>query len=223
MLEKDTRQRLIDQRLANAGWDVQNTTSVSEELLVHLTRTDHVSESRVASGFCDYALYDRSGKPIAVVEAKRTARYALAGKEQAAEYADALYKQFGREPFIFLTNGVEIWFWDRRWAGPRRVQGFMSLEDLEMLHFQHEHRQSLSTIRIDQAIVDRPYQIEAVRRVYEKLEQKKRKALLVLATGTGKTRLAMALIDGLLQANWIKRVLFLVDRITLAEQAMDDF
>jgi type I restriction enzyme, R subunit len=223
MLEKDTRQLLIDQRLSVAGWDVQDTARVSEELLVHLAHKGRVSESNVSLGFCDYTLNDRSGRPIAVVEAKRTTRYALAGKEQAAEYADALYKQFGREPFIFLTNGVEIWFWDRRWAGPRPIQGFMSLEDLETLHFQHEHRQLLSTVSIDQTIVDRPYQIEAIRRVYEKFEQKKRKALLVLATGAGKTRLAMALIDGLLQTNWIKRVLFLVDRIALAEQAMDDF
>jgi type I restriction enzyme R subunit len=174
-------------------------------------------------GYCDYALLDRSGTPIAIVEAKRTARYPLAGKEQTSEYAEALRKETGREPFIFMTNGPEIWFWDRSWSAPRPIQGFLTLDDLETLRFQNENRQPLASITIDPTIVDRPYQIEAIRRVYEQLERKRRRFLLVLATGTGKTRLAMALIDGLMRANWVKRVLFLVDRRALADQAMDDF
>ncbi len=223
MLEKDTRQILIDKQLALVGWDVHNPSSVAEEYLVHVERSRHIHESKAVAGFCDYTLLDHSGIPIGIVEAKRTARYALAGKEQASEYADAIQQKFGREPFIFMTNGKETWFWDRTWSAPRRVQGFMSLDDLETLRFQNENRLPLPGIKIDASIVDRPYQIEAIRRVYERFEQKRRKALLVLATGTGKTRLAMALIDGLMRANWVKRILFLVDRLALADQAMDDF
>ena len=223
MLEKDTRQRLIDQQLALVGWNVHNPASVAEEYLVQIEKLHHIQESKVVAGFCDYTLLDRSGTPIAIVEAKRTARYALAGKEQSSEYAEAIRQKFGREPFIYMTNGTETWFWDRTWSAPRQVYGFMSLDDLETLRFQNENRLPLSGIKIDPYIVDRPYQIEAIRRVYERFELKHRKALLVLATGTGKTRLAMALIDGLMRANWIKRVLFLVDRLALADQAMDDF
>src|SRR5437016_4083064 len=112
MLEKDTRQLIIDKQLASVGWDVHNPLSVTEEYLVHIARTNRVMESNTVVGFCDYTLLDRSGTPIAVVEAKRTARFALAGKEQASEYADALCQKFGREPFIFMTNGKETWFWD---------------------------------------------------------------------------------------------------------------
>ena len=223
MLEKDTRQLLIDQQLARAAWDIHNPLSITEEYLVQVERSDAIMESKIVAGFCDYTLLDRSGLPIAIVEAKRTARYTLAGKEQASEYADGIRHRFGREPFIFMANGKEIWFWDRTWSGPRQIQGFMSLDELETLRFQNENRFPLSEVKIDTSIVDRSYQIEAIRRVYERFEQKRRKALLVLATGTGKTRLAMALVDGLLRANWVKRVLFLVDRIALAEQAMDDF
>src|SRR5579884_1459205 len=102
MLEKDTRQILIDQQLALVGWDVHNPLSVAEEYLLHVERPSHIQESKAVAGFCDYTLLDRSGTPIAIVEAKRTARYALAGKEQASEYAEAIRQKFGREPFIFM-------------------------------------------------------------------------------------------------------------------------
>lgn len=222
MLEKDTRQQLIDARLRQAGWDVDDSSRVRSEQLIsglHGTNQELVGEH----GFCDYTLLDRTGSPIAIIEAKRTTRDSLAGKQQASEYADAIAATSGREPFIFLTNGSEIWFWDRTWASPRPVQGFFSLEDLEARRFQNENRRPLRSIEIEKSIVDRDYQYEAIRRVYDKLETKRRKFLLVLATGTGKTRIAMALIDGLMRANWVKRVLFLVDRRALADQAMDDF
>lgn len=220
MLEKDTRQQKIDQLLRMRGWNVGDLV---EERKVDLSGVRAIHDGDVASGFVDYVLHDRAGIPLAVIEAKRTARYALSGKEQAAEYADSIAREYGRDPFIFLTNGEDIWFWDRAWAGPRPIAGFFTRDDLETRRFQHEHRRSLASIEIDWAIAGRDYQAEAIRRVYEALEQKRRKFLLVLATGTGKTRLAMALVDGLMRANWIKRVLFLVDRRALAEQALDAF
>ncbi|MCE5200732.1 MAG: DEAD/DEAH box helicase family protein [Armatimonadota bacterium] len=220
MLEKDTRQLLIDRRLHQAAWGVDDSSRVSQELLVRYSPEALLSSTN--HGFCDYVLLDRTGTPIALVEAKKTARDALVGKQQASDYADAILRETGREPFIFMTNGPEIWFWDRSWAGPRPVQGFLSLDDLEARQFQNANRLSLRATEIDNSIVDRDYQIEAIRRVYERLEAKRRKFLLVLATGTGKTRIAMAFIDGLMRANWVKRVLFLVDRRALADQAMDD-
>src|SRR4051812_12652416 len=110
MLEKDTRQLLIDQRLLAAGWDVTNPAAVTVEFRVDVSAARSIREGETVAGFADYILRDRAGQPLAVVEAKRTARYALAGKEQAAEYADAIQRTIGRDPFIFLTNGVDIWF-----------------------------------------------------------------------------------------------------------------
>lgn len=218
MSEKQTRQEIIDKRLKDAGWDVNNPMHVisEHEVLHQFGKADGV-------GYSDYVLLGKDGKPLAVVEAKRTSREAEAGREQAKQYADGFEKTFGFRPFIFYTNGTDIFFWDERYP-PRKVYGFYTREDLERLSFQKQDRLPLSAALINDSIVNRPYQIEAIRRTCEAFEKKnRRKALVVMATGTGKTRTAMALIEVLMKANWVKRVLFLADRRELLRQADNAF
>lgn len=218
MSEKQTRQEIIDKRLKDAGWDVNNPTQIISEHEVF-----HQFGKADGIGYSDYVLLGKDGKPLAVVEAKRTSREAEAGREQAKQYADGFEKTFGFRPFIFYTNGTDIFFWDERYP-PRKIYGFYTREDLERLSVQKQDRLPLSAALINDSIVNRPYQIEAIRRTCEAFEKKnRRKALVVMATGTGKTRTAMALIEVLMKANWVKRVLFLADRRELLRQADNAF
>ncbi len=218
MSEAQTRQEIIDKRLQLAGWKINDPTMVSSEHAVF-----HQQGSSSGIGFSDYVLFARDGSPLAVVEAKKSTTDAQKGREQAKQYADGLGKMGYPRPFIFYTNGHEIYFWDDRIYPPRKVYGFFNREDLESKRFQSQERQELSTTLIDQKIINRGYQIEAVRRTLETFSRSHRQALLVMATGTGKTRVAMALIDVLMRCNWVKRVLFLADRNELLKQARDDF
>src|SRR5262249_2728483 len=136
---------------------------------------------------------------------------------------DCLEQQFGRRPILFYTNGYETWLWDDVNYPPRLVQGFYKKEELELLIRRRASRKLLAGAAIDAAIVERPYQIEAIRRVTEALEKSQRKALVVMATGAGKTRTVIALCDLLQRCNWIKRVLFLADRVALVNQAANAF
>jgi type I restriction enzyme R subunit len=217
--EKETRQQLIDNQLRRAGWKKDNFTFLEEFVLPNSLDP----ESSPQNQFADYALMDRAGKPIAIVEAKRTSRDAIAGKRQAADYADLVFEQYGIDPFIFLANGLEIWFWDRASAPLHRVSGFFSLDDLARLEYQRRNRQDPTGVSHNRTIVNRLYQVEAIKRVAEELKQSRRKFLLVMATGTGKTRTAIALIDVLMRANWVKQVLFLADRRELVRQVLSDF
>jgi type I restriction enzyme R subunit len=215
MLERDARNTLIDEQLRVAGWDVHDPRSVRLEAPVRLGVDDG------ADGFIDYVLLDRAGAPLAVIEAKRPRRDPLEGRRQAAEYADAIQAAHGREPLIFLANGEQTWIWERHLGPPRRIGRFLSRDDLETRLFQRDNALPLGDIVISDDIVDRPYQQEAVRSVLEELDAGRRRFLLVLATGTGKTRIAMAVVDALMRASRVRRALFLVDRRALAEQALD--
>lgn len=219
MSEHQTRKEIIDKRLKVTGWDVENPTDVISEHEVF-----HQFGKYDGTGYSDYVLLGKDGKPLAVVEAKKTTTEAEKGREQAKQYADGFEKMFGFRPFIFYTNGHKIFFWDDRRYPPREVFGFFTRADLERLKFHNENRKTLSTSLIDKNIVERSYQIEAIRRTLETFEHKNhRKALIVMATGTGKTRTTMAIIDVLMRANWIERVLFLADRNALLRQANDAF
>jgi len=218
--ESQTRQELIDQQLAKSGWGVKSR-KVVEEFLIRVAEKDPEWDGQ--RGFADYALLGRDGKPIAIVEAKRTGRDEIAGKRQAADYADQIKSQFGHDPFIFLTNGKEIQFWDRDRYPPRKVAGFYTRDDLERLYHQRKYAQPLHDITINPAIAGRDYQNEAIRRVTEGVDAAKRKFLLVMATGTGKTRTTIALVDTLLRSKRVQRVLFLADRRELVRQAMSEF
>ncbi|WP_273382178.1 DEAD/DEAH box helicase family protein, partial [Symbiobacterium thermophilum] len=172
----------------------------------------------------DYVLWGTDGLPLAIVEAKKTRKDPKAGQQQAKLYADCLERQFGRRPVIFYTNGYEHWLWDDTMYPPRRVQGFYKRDELELLIQRRSTRKPLGEAPINTDIVNRYYQIRAIRRVGEAFERdKERKALLVMATGTGKTRTAIALVDLLMRCNWVKRVLFLADRLALVNQAVGAF
>lgn len=221
--EAKTRERIIDHALAAVGWDVgaglKSTASVGKEIEVSGQPTTS------GTGFVDYVLWDDDGLPLAVIEAKKTAVDPERGRKQAKLYADALEKSHGRRPAIYYTNGYDIWLWDDA-AGypPRKVYGFYSKDSLQYLvRFQRSERKSLTTIAPNDSIAGRLYQLESIKRVAERFEQKHRKALIVQATGTGKTRVAIALADLLIRAGWAKRILFLCDRKELRRQAKNAF
>ena len=175
-------------------------------------------------GFVDYVLWGDDGKPLGLVEAKRTRRDARVGQQQAKLYADCLERQFGQRPVIFYSNGYEHWVWDDKRYPPRRVQGFYKKAELELLIQRRETRRALAEAQINSEIVERHYQTRAIRRIAEAFERDHdRKALLVMATGAGKTRTAIALSDLLMRCNWAKRVLFLADRVALVNQAVNAF
>lgn len=223
-----TRKQKIDVLLREQGWVVGNRANVISE--VDTKQSDFraqnyktVSETLkndLESRYVDYLLLDSAGAPIAIVEAKRTSKDPIATAQKQAEgYANDIKSQTGKDIFIFLSNGYEIQFWDRGRYGPRNVKGFFSQKDLERLRFQVEEKQNLADFEINTRIVDRPKSIECAKRVLEHLQKGNRKALLVMATGTGKTRVAMAIIDVLLKASWAQKILFLADRKALRDQA----
>ncbi|NLD50725.1 MAG: DEAD/DEAH box helicase family protein [Clostridiaceae bacterium] len=215
MTEDETRKKLIDFMLKDAGWNVGNTEFVKVEYVV----PDPTTKS--GKGKADYVLFDKKGKPVAVIEAKKTSRDAVVGKHQAKIYADGVEQIYGIRPVIYYTNGHEIYMWDDKYSEPRQIWGFYTLDDLEYLFFQHENKKSLSSVELDVNIAGRAYQIEGIKRVFEKFERGMRNALMVMATGTGKTRTVISLTKGMMQANWVKHVLFLADRDELVRQAKE--
>jgi type I restriction enzyme R subunit len=224
MNEAKTRQEIIDKRLARAGWLVDHPGMVTQEFDIFLG-PDAVKETQSPYGghqFSDYVLLKKDSTPQAVVEAKKTSRDAQLGQEQALQYAQNIQKtQGGDLPFIFYTNGHDIFFWDSENYPPQKVYGFPTRDDLEHMEFRRKEKRPLSPELINSDIAGRSYQIEAIRTILERIEQSRRKMLLVMATGTGKTRTAIALIDVLMRARRVKRVAFLVDRIALRNQALD--
>jgi type I restriction enzyme R subunit len=224
MNEAETRKLLIDKNLLVAGWNVDDPSMVSQEFDILVDLSEGVLEPRTelqGHQFCDYVLKGKDGKPLAVVEAKRTSKDAAIGREQAKQYCYNLKKRLGGElPFCFYTNGQEIYFWDLENAPPRRVVGFPTRDDLERFAYIRKNRRPLAQELIDTSIAGRDYQIRAIRSVMDGIEQKKRDFLLVMATGTGKTRTCIALVDSLMRAGHAERILFLVDRIALREQGL---
>jgi len=226
MNETQTRKEIINLELAKRNWHVTNKSEVVEEY--HMEK--RFGASKIAepeegylreNEYADYILLARDGDtPLAVVEAKKTSKNPRIGQKQAEGYADNIKNQYGFDPFIFLTNGEAILFWDRLRYPPRKVYGFFERSDFERLKYLREHfLEDLSLTSVNPAIANRDYQIEAIKRIAERLEKGHRKCLLVMATGTGKTRTALALIDVLIHAKWISNVLFLTDRKVLRDQA----
>jgi len=213
--EAETRRLYIDAMLKEAGWDVDVPNCREFEV------TGMPFES--GKGYADYVLWGDDGKPLAVVEAKKTLREAYIGKRQAELYANCLEKMYCQRPFIFYTNGFETHFWDDIFYTPREVQGFYTKDELQTLINRRSLRTPLSAQSINKQIAGRAYQEEAIKRVAETLERKARGALLVMATGSGKTRTAAAITDMLTKANWAKRILFLADRNALVTQAKNAF
>ena len=217
--EYETRKRFIDLDLKQMGWRFTGVDAdVQEEYPV-----EDMAGIAGQKGYADYVLFGRDGLPLAVVEAKRTSKDANSGRRQVMLYADCLERRFGRRPMMITTNGFETYFWDDQCGPQRQVSGIFSKDDLQKLMNRRNEKQSLMSIPIDDRITDRYYQKEAIRAVCEQIEQGFRKHLLVMATGTGKTRTASSLTDVLSRGKYVTNILFLADRTALVKQAKDDF
>ena len=214
--EAETRTAYIDLLMKESGWTLDPQTNFEVEVSGMPNSQD--------KGYVDYVLWGDDGKPLALIEAKRTTKSPTVGQQQAKLYADCLEKQYGQRPVIFYSNGYEHWIWDDLMYPPRSVQGFFKKAELELLVQRRVSRNKLSDTVINRNIIERYYQARAVRRVGANFEvDNQRKALLVMATGAGKTRTVIALADALMRANWVKRVLFLTDRVALVKQAVNAF
>lgn len=227
--EAETRQHIIDANLKEAGW-VKLTPG--RELEYKVKGMPKNADNPNGNGYVDYVLWGDDGKPLALVEAKRTSKDIEVGRQQAFLYANCLEKEFGQRPIIFYTNGFEIKIWDDTfYSAPRRVFGFYTKKELEWLIERRAQRKDLRDATVNKDIAGRFYQMEAIQRIGESfvvdtnsgLRGNKREALLVMATGSGKTRTSAALVEVLMKSNWVKRVLFLADRNALVRQAKNNF
>ena len=214
--EAATRDVFIDLLLKEAGWPLDQPRDREFEV--------QGMPNAQGKGFVDYVLWGDDGKPLAIVEAKRSRRSAKDGEQQVKLYADCLEKQFGQRPVLYGSNGYEHWLWDDSASPPRAVQGFHTRDELALLVQRRSSRLPLAGFPINPAIAGRHYQQRAIRRIAETFEaQHQRRALVVMATGAGKTRTVVALVDVLMRAHWCKRVLFLADRVALVNQAVNAF
>lgn len=214
-----TRKRFIDVDLREMGWKF---TGVDADVQVEY-EVDGMAGNAGQKGYADYVLFGKDGLPLAVVEAKRASKDPNNGWKQAVLYADCLERKFGRRPMIFITNGFETYFWDDQTSPKRQVSGIFSKNDLQKLMNRRTERLQLETVPISDKITDRYYQKEAIRAVCGQIKKGFRKHLLVMATGTGKTRTTSSLTDVLSRGKYVTNILFLADRTALVKQAKDDF
>lgn len=232
--EAQTRKVYIDLYLEEAGWKVvepQGTTVLPDGTVVksgssiancaccEIPVTGMNNTSGI--GFCDYVLYGRDGKPLAIVEAKSIQHEALVGQKQVKEYGECMRAQYGYIPVLYYTNGYEIYVIDGIYPA-RKLEGFHSLSDLEYM-MQKRNRVAMTDLKIRDDISGRPYQKMAVTNVCERFNENYRRSLLVMATGTGKTRVSISIVELMMRNKWIKRVLFLADRTSLVDQAFTNF
>ncbi|NLB48968.1 MAG: DEAD/DEAH box helicase family protein, partial [Erysipelotrichia bacterium] len=220
--EAQTRKVYIDLFLREAGWNVLEKENVKLPQKAGVEIKVSGMPNKQGIGFVDYVLYGSDGKPLAVVEAKKTSASPIKGKEQALLYAKCLQQEYGCLPIVYYTNGYQIWIIDQLGYPARQIFGFHNLKELEYL-IQLRSRGLVRDLSIKEEITDRPYQKMAITNVVESFNQKRRKTLLVMATGTGKTRTAISLVELLQRNRWIKNVLFLADRTALVTQAKRSF
>lgn len=214
--EFKTRKVYIDTMLGDAGW-VLGKNWYNEYELPGMPNKSEV-------GYADYALFTDDGKPLAIIEAKRTCKDVAVGRQQAKLYADLMEKKFGRRPIIFLTNGFDTRIWNDRYYPEHQVSGIYSQRDLEKEFNKLTMRTRLTNVRVNDDISGRYYQKEAVKAVCRAFDtENRRKALLVMATGSGKTRTTISIVDVLLRHGWVKNILFLADRNSLVTQAKRAF
>ncbi|MDC0160556.1 DEAD/DEAH box helicase family protein [Gemmatimonadales bacterium] len=213
--EAETRKRIIDVALNRAGWSLNGPNDIEYKV------TGMPNEKGV--GYADYVLWGDDGKPLAVVEAKKTTVDPEKGRQQAKLYADCLEQMHGQRPVIFYTNGYRTLLWDDGFYPPREVSGFYKKDELASLIVRRSQKKALDVASVKDEIVDRYYQKRAIGSISGDLAEARRKVLLVMATGTGKTRTAVALVDMLQRAGWVKRALFLADRIALVNQTVNAF
>lgn len=234
MSEAETRKIYIDLYLNEAGWDVlepnsktvlPNGSEVSSGTVYPGKACSEIPVEGMPNssgiGFCDYVLYGNDGKPLAIVEAKKTSVEALVGQEQVKLYGNCMKEKYGYIPVLYYTNGYEIYVIDGTYPA-RKVMAFHTKEELQYM-LQKRIRNDISDLTIRDDISGRPYQKMAITNVCERFNDKQRRALIVMATGTGKTRVSISLVDILLRNKWIKNVLFLADRTSLVKQAFTNF
>lgn len=232
--EAQTRKVYIDAYLEEAGWKViepQGTTKLPDGTVVksgssiagcaccEIPVTGMNNSSGI--GFCDYVLYGRDGKPLAIVEAKSIQHQALVGQKQVKEYGECMRRQYGYVPVLYYTNGYEIFVIDGTYPA-RKLAGFHTLSNLEYM-IQKRNRVAMDDLVIQDRISGRPYQKMAVANVCERFNKNYRRSLLVMATGTGKTRVSISIVEVMMRNKWIKNVLFLADRTSLVDQAFRNF
>lgn len=220
--EAETRKLYIDLMLKEAGWNVLDTEGTIQPSTACIEIEVKGMPNKEGKGYCDYVLFGGNGLPLAVVEAKRTSVSPIKGKHQAELYAECLKKRYGIKPVIYYTNGFETNIIDGLGYPPRRLYAFHSESDLELL-IQKRQQHDITDFSVKDSITDRHYQKMAIKSVCEHFNTKHRRGLLVMATGTGKTRVAISLVDVLARNGWIKNVLFLADRIPLVRQAHKNF
>lgn len=216
MSEAETRARYIDVELQEAGWVIGRNCSIEEPVTGMPNPT--------GTGYVDYVLWGKDNLPLAVVEAKKASVDAIVGSQQAKLYADCLQNKYGRRPLIFTTNGFEFYYTNDACGYPRRqVSGFFTQEELQLEVDRREQRISLERIEISDKITNRPYQKEAITAVCDAIAKKHRKMLIVQATGSGKTRVSISIVDVLRRHNYVKNILFLADRTALVKQAKNSY
>lgn len=213
--EFKTRKMYIDLEIELNGWIIGK--DCLEEVEVE------GMPNQAGIGYVDYVLFGDNGKPLAVIEAKKTSVNPRVGQIQAQRYADCLENQYKVRPAIFYTNGFEYYLWDDKSYPERMVSGLYTKEELEWLHFKRDNKSSLKDPVINDEITNRHYQKMAITAVCDTLQKGNRKALLVMATGSGKTRTAISAVDVLIKRGWVKNILFLADRTALVKQAKKNF
>lgn len=221
MSEATTRKLYIDLYLREAGWDVLDTENVAVAGKAGIEIKVDGMPNGQGIGFCDYVLYGRDGKPLAIVEAKKTSVSPEKGRHQVDLYGDCMKAVYGYKPILYYTNGYVTKVIDGLYPD-RQVMAFHTIEELELM-LQKRNRGDITDTKVDPRIAGRPYQSMAITNLCEWLNQKHRRGLLVMATGTGKTRVSIALVDVLTRNNWVKNVLFLADRTSLVHQAKVNF
>ena len=222
MTEAETRKLFIDLLLKEAGWEVLTKKNVMMPAKAGIEIEVDGMPNNQGKGYCDYVLFGKNGKPLAVIEAKRTSKSEDVGKHQAELYAQCLERQYGVRPVIYYSNGFHTKMIDALGYPPREVLGFHTIDDLENM-FAHQQRKPLKDLGIKDKITNRDYQKRGIRAMCDHLTAMHRRGLLVMATGTGKTRVAISLCEVLMRMGWVKRVLFLADRTSLVKQASESF
>lgn len=221
MSEANTRKLYIDLYLKEAGWDVLDTENVAIAGKAGIEIKVEGMPNAQGIGFCDYVLYGRDGKPLAIVEAKKTSVSPEKGRHQVDLYGECMKAIYGYKPILYYTNGYVTKVIDGIYPD-RTVMAFHTIDELELM-MQRRNRGNITDLKISDRITNRPYQKMAITNLCEWLNQKHRRGLLVMATGTGKTRVAISLVDVLSRNNWVKNVLFLADRTSLVNQAKKNF
>ena len=221
MSEANTRKLYIDLYLKEAGWDVLDMENVAIAGKAGIEIKVEGMPNAQGIGFCDYVLYGRDGKPLAIVEAKKTSVSPEKGRHQVDLYGECMKAIYGYKPILYYTNGYVTKVIDGIYPD-RTVMAFHTIDELELM-MQRRNRGNITDLKISDRITNRPYQKMAITNLCEWLNQKHRRGLLVMATGTGKTRVAISLVDVLSRNNWVKNVLFLADRTSLVNQAKKNF